>query len=160
MSISYAQKLWGHGRVRQLLTRLSCRFVDHRWSTGTEDDGVFIQRCLRGVWCRADRASLESQAMSVYVDEMRDNGQSATWRYTSRCHMIADSLEELNAMADAIGLKREWFQSSVLPHYDLTASKRRMAVQHGAIPISWRELVFRVLAHRRAAALARVERER
>ena len=38
--------------------------------------------------------------MSVYVDTTMDYGPKGNW-----CHMIADSLEELHEMADAIGLK-------------------------------------------------------
>ena len=58
------------------------------------------------------------------------------------CHMIADSLEELHAMADKIGIQRKWFQSnSRFPHYDICAAKRRLAVKEGAIESSLREMV-------------------
>jgi hypothetical protein len=48
--------------------------------------------------------------MSVYVDDMR-----APYRGMIMCHMIADTDEELNAMASAIGMQRGWFQGD---HYD------------------------------------------
>ena len=48
--------------------------------------------------------------------------------------MIADSLNELHTMADRIGLKRRWFQNKNKnhPHYDISASKRRLALRFGA----------------------------
>jgi hypothetical protein len=52
------------------------------------------------------------------------------------CHMIADTPDELHAMAREIGVKRRWFQFPPLtsfPHYDVCKSKRALAVQHGAI---------------------------
>jgi hypothetical protein len=58
-------------------------------------------------------------------------------------HMWCDGdLEELHAMAARIGLKRAWFQQtsqgkSSLPHYDLVPSKRRLAVEAGAVEMSY-----------------------
>jgi hypothetical protein len=51
-------------------------------------------------------------------------------------------LRELHEIARKIGLKPEWFQTDNprFPHYDLTASKRRLALLNGAhyIPLrSW-----------------------
>jgi hypothetical protein len=89
--------------------------------------------------------------MTVYVDELLAHGTSATWRHSHSCHMIADTLDELNAMADRIGLKRSWLQQkSGQPHYDLTESKRRLAVANGAVEITWRELGRREMAYRKA----------
>jgi len=52
------------------------------------------------------------------------------------CHMIADTLPELHAMADKIGIQRKWFQNkSSVPHYDICKSKRSAALRHGAIEI-------------------------
>lgn len=91
--------------------------------------------------------------MSVYVDQLMNWGTSKTWRYNQSCHMFADTEAELDAMADAIGLKRSWKQLDKAggpPHYDLTASKRALSVQHGAVECSWRELGERTRAMRRA----------
>lgn len=50
------------------------------------------------------------------------------------CHMIADTAEELHAMADRIGVARRWFQAKAsFPHYDIAKSKRALAVEAGAI---------------------------
>lgn len=43
------------------------------------------------------------------------------------------SVEELHAMAKLIGLRREWFQPLSYPHYDLTPSRRALAVKKGAV---------------------------
>lgn len=61
------------------------------------------------------------------------------------CHMVADDLDELHVMADAIGLKREWYQNGRWQHYDVSKTKRRLAIQHGAIAITDRDIVGRGL---------------
>jgi len=67
--------------------------------------------------------------MTVYVDRSRNGfGQMIM------CHMIADTLDELHAMADKIGVQRKWFQDlSSFPHYDIAQSKRALAVEAGAV---------------------------
>lgn len=58
--------------------------------------------------------------------------------------MIADTLDELHAMADAIGMRREWFQSSPpasFPHYDVSQSKVVLAIKRGAIECDMRTFV-------------------
>lgn len=65
------------------------------------------------------------------------------------CHMVADSLEELHEMADKIGMRREWFQDNPdHPHYDLSKSRRVLAVKNGAIEIDSRQLVQWLRARR------------
>lgn len=76
--------------------------------------------------------------MAVYVDSIKSAAayRSQNWRFRSFCHMVADSEDELHAMAKRLGLRRDWFQPNVRPwlsHYDLTASKRVLAVKFGAI---------------------------
>jgi hypothetical protein len=82
--------------------------------------------------------------MSVYVDEVRvylKKGKGFTEHW---CHMMADTPEELHAMADKIGLARRWFQDKPrFPHYDLRPSKRILAVNFGAEEISAKEMVTR-----------------
>lgn len=69
--------------------------------------------------------------MTVYVDNMRANfGQMIM------CHMIATDVSELHAMADRIGIQRRWFQGD---HYDISLSKRALAVAAGAVEISWKQ---------------------
>lgn len=48
--------------------------------------------------------------------------------------MYADSLDELHRMAEAIGMRRAWFQDDArLPHYDLVPARRARAVELGAV---------------------------
>lgn len=72
--------------------------------------------------------------MSVYVDPVMAHGGSKAFRWPRSCHMYADTLEELHAMAHAIGMRRAWFQDEErLPHYDLVPARRARAVELGAI---------------------------
>lgn len=74
--------------------------------------------------------------MSVYVDELMVWG---LWKYGKSSHLTADSLDELHAFAEGIGLKRRWFQDRKdFPHYDVAARLRGVAVKNGAIEVSAR----------------------
>ncbi len=69
--------------------------------------------------------------MSVYVDNA-----AILFRGMRMSHMIADSLDELHAMADRLGLQRAWFQAAPpasFPHYDVSKTKRARAIELGAI---------------------------
>lgn len=74
--------------------------------------------------------------MAVYVDDMR-----ASFGRMVMCHMVADSDDELHAMAALIGVARRWHQAPPRhdSHYDIALSKRAAAVAAGAIEITWRE---------------------
>lgn len=75
--------------------------------------------------------------MAVYVDNMR-----AKFGRMVMCHMLADTDAELHAMADRIGVARRWWQSPAKTsgsHYDIALSKRALAVEAGAIEITWRQ---------------------
>jgi hypothetical protein len=57
--------------------------------------------------------------------------------------MFADSREELDAMADMIGVQGKWIQrpgKGRREHYDICKSKRNMAVQNGAIEVTPRQV--------------------
>ena len=71
----------------------------------------------------------------VYVDPLFPAG----WRYGPACHMVADSADELHAMAARLGLQRAWFQDRPgCPHYDLTTARRALAVRFGAVELTAR----------------------
>lgn len=84
--------------------------------------------------------------MTIYVDPIFDNVALPTNAQAARhgtrwCHLICDGdLEELHKFAKSIGLRREWFQASSVPHYDLTPGKRAQAVKKGAIEKGHQEL--------------------
>ena len=75
--------------------------------------------------------------MATYVDDMR-----APFGRLIMCHLLADSDEELHAMADRIGVDRKWWQSPEKTsgsYYDIALSKRALAVKAGAIEITFRQ---------------------
>lgn len=78
--------------------------------------------------------------MTVYVDDMHLDAMGKLGRMRM-CHMIADTDEELHAMADKIGVQRKWFQKPGTPgrHYDIAMSKRALAVAAGAVEITMRQ---------------------
>lgn len=89
--------------------------------------------------------------MTVYVDDMR-----AKFRRMVMCHMLADTDEELHAMADRIGVARRWWQSpakSSGSHYDIALSKRAEAVAAGAVEITWKQAGAMNLRRRVTGAL-------
>ena len=77
--------------------------------------------------------------MAVYVDD-------ANIRYgrMKMSHLWADSLEELLAMVDAIGVNRKWIQGhptlsfgkhrkASWVHFDISLGKKQLALARGAI---------------------------
>ena len=74
--------------------------------------------------------------MAVYVDKARH-----PFGRMVMCHMMADTLEELHAMADQIGVARRWFQNKRSPHYDICLSKRALAVGNGAVECGREKIV-------------------
>jgi hypothetical protein len=81
----------------------------------------------------------------VYVDDML-----APFRNMIMCHMIADTDEELHAMADRLGLARKWHQKPGThhSHYDISIGYKSRAIKLGAIQIKRSELGA-MLRHKR-----------
>jgi len=76
--------------------------------------------------------------MTVYVD----HAQIPFGRMLMN-HMVADSTNELYAMVDAIGVQRKWIQKAgtCREHFDISDSKRELALQHGAQSVTGRFIV-------------------
>lgn len=93
--------------------------------------------------------------MAVYVDTMR-----VLFRGKIMSHLLADTHEELLAMARTLGLQDAWLQhpGTHREHYDVSQSKRALAIQHGAQEITWKE-AGRLMGRKRAALLAAAEEE-
>lgn len=77
----------------------------------------------------------------IFVDELREYPNRGVW-----CHMWTDGdISELHAFAHKLGLKRPWLHADGgggrFPHYDLSPSKRRLAVKMGAIFMPARDAI-------------------
>lgn len=74
--------------------------------------------------------------MTVYVDDM-----NAGYGRMKMSHMLADTDEELHAMAARIGVARKWHQAPPRhdSHYDIALSKKALAIAAGAVAITWRQ---------------------
>lgn len=87
--------------------------------------------------------------MTVYVDDAR--------AYIGRsicCHMFADTPEELHEAARRLGLGRWAYQRGAqLGHYNVSMTKRRQAIEFGAVEVGNKAIV-RELLSRRAAPTA------
>lgn len=68
------------------------------------------------------------------------------------CHMTADSTEELINFAVSLGLQPKYRQhpGTWKEHFDVTESKRRLAVSKSAVEVSYRDHVM-TMAQRRTA---------
>lgn len=92
--------------------------------------------------------------MTVYVDDMCD---SPIGRYgrMKMSHLLADTDEELHAMADRIGVARKWWQAPPRhsSHYDIAKSKRALAIEYGAVPITLRQAARMSATRRRTGVL-------
>jgi len=69
--------------------------------------------------------------MTVYVDDVRHSFGNMIM-----CHLWADTLEELLAMVDEIGVQRKWIQKppkASWVHFDIALSKKALAIKAGAI---------------------------
>lgn len=76
----------------------------------------------------------------VYVDDHRQR-----WRGMIMSHMFADTDAELMEFARRIGLKPEWKHRE---HFDISESKRDMALEFGATPITYREMAIMICRKR------------
>lgn len=88
--------------------------------------------------------------MTIYVDnafiKAKVRQHDSRW-----CHLLSDQEdpEELHLFAEAIGLKRSYFQPAQFnwwqQHYDLTEGKRAQAVKFGAVEINifdWLDIIM------------------
>ena len=69
--------------------------------------------------------------MTVYVDDV-----AHAFGRMKMCHMWADSLDELLAMADLIGVQRKWLQQppkASWVHFDISLGKKALALKAGAV---------------------------
>ena len=87
--------------------------------------------------------------MTVYVDDA-----VTLWRGQRWAHLMADTLDELHAMAARLGIPPRAFQNKTSgAHYDVPVPLREEAIRLGAVAISRhhdRELVRSVIRNAKA----------
>lgn len=91
--------------------------------------------------------------MTVYVDDAEHKCGRM-----KMCHMLADTLPELMAMADRIGVARKWYQGfdkASCPHFDICKAKRAEAIQAGAQEITRHQLA-QLTRHLKDEAIRRI----
>lgn len=77
--------------------------------------------------------------MTVYIDDVRH-----AFGRMVMCHLWADTLDELLAMVDRIGVRREWiqghptlsqprFRKASWVHFDIALAKKALAMKAGAV---------------------------
>jgi hypothetical protein len=95
--------------------------------------------------------------MGVYVDDM-----NAPFGRMLMCHMIADTTEELLAMADRIGVARRWIQEpgTKREHFDIALTKKKLAIDAGAVEIEYGCELAEMLEQRGNGERMRTRRER
>lgn len=108
--------------------------------------------------------------MSVYVDPLftwPDHAYGGPYAAQAKrvggrnghqwCHLFADPTDsiKLHTMAHNIGLRREWFHEN---HYNLTPSKRILAVNMGAVEVT-REQAVRIWREQRKGSHRRSKQE-
>ena len=65
------------------------------------------------------------------------------WRDQRWAHLVSDeSYDELHAMAARLGIPRRAFQGD---HYDVPTEYRERAIELGAVPVTSRELIRRLI---------------
>lgn len=80
--------------------------------------------------------------MTIYVDPLMGHGWKLHGHTVHNCHLFSDAdVDELHAFAERMGMRRERFQDKRIPHYDLTPTRRRLAVACGAVKVDLRQAV-------------------
>lgn len=86
------------------------------------------QEHFHGAW---GSGIARAAAVTVYVDDVRHRFGRMTM-----CHMWADTLDELLAMADRIGVARRWLQqppAASWVHFDVSLGAKAKALAAGAV---------------------------
>ena len=82
--------------------------------------------------------------MTIYVDDYR-----MKWKGMVMSHMVSDtSTEELIEFAKKLRLKPQWIQKQGTwrEHFDVSESKRQLAIKLGAVPLQFMELHKKIIA--------------
>ena len=75
--------------------------------------------------------------MAIYVDFVCIEFRGYKW-----CHMLADSLQELQDFAAFIEVDQRLFhRTASYPHYDVTLQMREIALENGAIAATRKQII-------------------
>lgn len=97
--------------------------------------------------------------MTVYVDDMYlyplGEFKTPSGRVMKMSHMVADTREELLAMAKAIGVAQKYLQKSGrhTEHFDICKSYRDKAIRAGAVAITMRQCSAMCVRRRETGSL-------
>lgn len=81
----------------------------------------------------------DDESVTILVDPASWPGRGRMW-----CHLISDvSLAELHTFAERVGIPRRGFDRD---HYDVPEERRADVIAAGALPVTSRELVRRLVA--------------
>jgi len=135
-------------------------YAPDRWMWGLADVQVLPEPIAASgklglwEWQHPDEVEPVNTEGCIYVDQIIHWGNApapGAERFFGNgkpsCHMSTSDhspagLEALHRFAGKLGMKRAWFQDTdVMPHYDLTPSKRSLAVRNGAIAVEGTEIV-------------------
>ena len=83
--------------------------------------------------------------MTVYVDRAKNK-----YGRMVMSHMMADTTDELLAMAESIGVDQKYIQSAgtTSEHFDVSQTKRAVAISNGAQVVETRALVAIIVSRR------------
>lgn len=97
--------------------------------------------------------------MAVYVDSLCYYGGTGFFKDKQTCHLLADTKEELVDFAvNSLGMNPRWLQDTRVPHFDLVESRRRMAVENGAIELSRKDEKLKELLMRNINGYSRKDK--
>lgn len=84
--------------------------------------------------------------MTVYVDTMKTPYKQPRYPFRKLVlsHMIADTEQELYAMAEKIDLNWNHVHRGSTLHFDVSQSKKKLAIQHGAVELNRRDFIKKV----------------
>jgi hypothetical protein len=92
--------------------------------------------------------------VTCYVDTVRDY-PDAGLRFERFCHLLADTREELHAMADELGIPSRFFQDHPWRwHHDLPEPLRPRALELGARELTLHEVGALLRERKRSISIA------
>ncbi len=100
-----------------------------------------------------DGSSERPGPVTVYLDDWRQPARLGPV-HDRWSHLVADEDDELHVFAARLGMRREWFQHKAhrpyQGHYDVPERSRQLALDLGAVPVTWRQVGAMMRARRRA----------